>query len=225
MAAWPSYTVRVVSSRWTWPTLRAWTRPTRTFCPATWMVPWTPDRTLIHSQRHLMHALREFEAHYNTHRPHQGIGNARPLAPLPEPIADPDRTAHLNIHRRDCSAASSTRTNTPPDLPGRHYRQAHRRAAGHGTDVYPSSARAENAASFRTPLDSAAVPRSAVTGVGGDLGTRLVADGFRCLPRPRGRGLSRLHDRFGVRGGSIRACRRRNNVVDDVDTIVYSGPI
>lgn len=59
------------------------------------------DRTLILNQRHLLHALREFENFYNGHRPHQGIANARPLAPLPEPITDPDRIAHLNIHRRD----------------------------------------------------------------------------------------------------------------------------
>jgi hypothetical protein len=59
------------------------------------------DRTLIYNQRHLQHALREFESHCNAHRPHQGIGNARPLAPLPEPIADPARLAHLHIHRRD----------------------------------------------------------------------------------------------------------------------------
>jgi putative transposase len=38
------------------------------------------DRTLIWNQRHLLHALREFEAFYNSHRPHQGIANARPLA-------------------------------------------------------------------------------------------------------------------------------------------------
>jgi transposase InsO family protein len=59
------------------------------------------DRTLIYNERHLLHALREFEAHYNTHRPHQGMGNARPLAPLPEPIADRNRLSQLNIHRRD----------------------------------------------------------------------------------------------------------------------------
>ena len=59
------------------------------------------DRTLIWNQRHLLHALRGFEIFYNAHRPHQGIANARPLAPLPEPITDPDRLAHLNIHRRD----------------------------------------------------------------------------------------------------------------------------
>jgi transposase InsO family protein len=59
------------------------------------------DRTLIFNQRHLLHALREYEVFYNTHRPHQGIANARPLVPLPEPITDPDRLADLNIHRRD----------------------------------------------------------------------------------------------------------------------------
>ena len=59
------------------------------------------DRTLIWNQRHLLYVLREFEVFYNEHRPHQGIANARPLAPLPEPITDPDRLAHLNIHRRD----------------------------------------------------------------------------------------------------------------------------
>jgi transposase InsO family protein len=59
------------------------------------------DRTLIFNQRHLLHALREYEAFYNTHRPHQGIGNARPLAQLPEPITDPDRLARLSIHRHD----------------------------------------------------------------------------------------------------------------------------
>ena len=48
------------------------------------------DRTLIWNQRHLLHALREFEQFYNAHRPHQGIANARPLHPLPAPITDPD---------------------------------------------------------------------------------------------------------------------------------------
>ncbi len=57
------------------------------------------DRTLIWNQRHLLHALREFEQFYNAHRPHQGIAGARPLHPLPEPIADPDEIARLDIHR------------------------------------------------------------------------------------------------------------------------------
>ena len=59
------------------------------------------DRTLIYNQRHLLHALRQFEQFYNGHRPHQGIANARPLCPLPPQITDPDRMAHLNVRRRD----------------------------------------------------------------------------------------------------------------------------
>jgi transposase InsO family protein len=58
------------------------------------------NRTLIWKQRHLLDALREFETFYNEHRPHQGIANARPLKPLPPPISEPDRIAHLNIRRR-----------------------------------------------------------------------------------------------------------------------------
>jgi hypothetical protein len=45
--------------------------------------------------------LRAPQVFYNTHRPHQGTANAGPLVPLPEPITDPDRLTHLNIHRRD----------------------------------------------------------------------------------------------------------------------------
>ena len=59
------------------------------------------DRTLIWNQRHLLQALREYELFYNAHRPHQGITNARPLQPLPQPITDPDRLARLDIRRRD----------------------------------------------------------------------------------------------------------------------------
>jgi hypothetical protein len=48
-----------------------------------------------------LHALREYEVFYNAHRPHQSLANARPLKPLPEPIADQDQLARLNIRRRD----------------------------------------------------------------------------------------------------------------------------
>ncbi|MCQ4043277.1 integrase [Streptantibioticus rubrisoli] len=58
------------------------------------------DRTLIWDRCHLLHALREFETFYNGHRAHQGIANARPLHPLPQPIADPGIT-RLDIRRRD----------------------------------------------------------------------------------------------------------------------------
>ncbi|KUL22208.1 integrase core domain-containing protein [Streptomyces regalis] len=59
------------------------------------------DRTLVWNQRHLLHALREFEQHYNSHRSHQGIADARPLHPLRPPITDPDAISHLDIRRRD----------------------------------------------------------------------------------------------------------------------------
>jgi putative transposase len=59
------------------------------------------DRTLIWNQAHLLHALREFEHFYNSHRPHQGIGNARPLNALPPPIPPADADARLHVLRRD----------------------------------------------------------------------------------------------------------------------------
>jgi transposase InsO family protein len=59
------------------------------------------DQTLIWNQRHLPHTLREFERSYNSHRPHQGITNARPLCPLPSPIADPVHIAHLDNRRHN----------------------------------------------------------------------------------------------------------------------------
>jgi putative transposase len=59
------------------------------------------DRTFIWNQPHLLHALREFEQFYNSHQPHQGITNARPLRPLPPQIADPDKIARLDIRIRD----------------------------------------------------------------------------------------------------------------------------
>ena len=58
------------------------------------------DRTLIWNQRHLLHALREYEVFYNWHRPHQGIADARPLNPLPPPITDPGRIAHLDVRKK-----------------------------------------------------------------------------------------------------------------------------
>jgi putative transposase len=76
------------------------------------------DRTLIWNQRHLLHELHEYEIFYNTHRPHQGIANARPLAPYPN--RSPTRTGLPTWTSTDVtvSAASSTSTNMPLDLPG-----------------------------------------------------------------------------------------------------------
>jgi putative transposase len=61
------------------------------------------DRTLIWNQRHLLHALREFEHFYNQHRPHRTLRAAAPLRQpgYPEPIADPERIAQLYVRSRD----------------------------------------------------------------------------------------------------------------------------
>ncbi|MFZ3599422.1 integrase core domain-containing protein [Streptomyces sp. BH104] len=44
------------------------------------------DRTLIRKERHLRHALHQFELHYNLHRPHQAKDQAAPLRTAPEPF-------------------------------------------------------------------------------------------------------------------------------------------
>ncbi|MCX5321959.1 integrase core domain-containing protein [Streptomyces sp. NBC_00120] len=59
------------------------------------------DRTLIWNPHHLLCALREFEDHYNNHRPYRALGQASPLRSHPEPVTNPGQIAHLNIRRRD----------------------------------------------------------------------------------------------------------------------------
>lgn len=59
------------------------------------------DRTLIVNQAHLLHALREYEAFYNEHRPHRALRAAAPLRPLPQRIVKPDRIDRLDIRRHD----------------------------------------------------------------------------------------------------------------------------
>ena len=59
------------------------------------------DRTLIWNQAHLLHALRQYERHYNKHRPHRGISNSRPLQALPKPITNSNKTTYLAVRRRN----------------------------------------------------------------------------------------------------------------------------
>ena len=54
------------------------------------------DRTLIFNQRHLFHALREFEQFYNGHRPHTTASERRTATPV---------TPTDHACRRDHSAA------------------------------------------------------------------------------------------------------------------------
>ncbi|WP_367129353.1 integrase core domain-containing protein [Saccharothrix sp. HUAS TT1] len=58
------------------------------------------DRTPIWNQQHLLHALHEYEKYYNTHRPHQGIDNARPLRALPPTVTDQAAITRLDIRRQ-----------------------------------------------------------------------------------------------------------------------------
>jgi transposase InsO family protein len=57
------------------------------------------DRTLIWNHLHLLHALREFESHYNRHRSHRALNQAAPLRPLPEPINEPGKITNLQVRR------------------------------------------------------------------------------------------------------------------------------
>ncbi|MEU4743528.1 integrase core domain-containing protein [Actinosynnema sp. NPDC023658] len=58
------------------------------------------DRTLIWNQQHLLHALREYEKYYNTHRPHQGIANVRPLRALPPAVTNQAAITRLDVRRQ-----------------------------------------------------------------------------------------------------------------------------
>ncbi|WP_327660231.1 MULTISPECIES: integrase core domain-containing protein [unclassified Streptomyces] len=58
------------------------------------------DRTLIWNEHHLRHALREFELHYNLHRPHQAQQQAAPLHAVPEPLIR-TQTTRQKVRRRD----------------------------------------------------------------------------------------------------------------------------
>ena len=59
------------------------------------------DRTLIWNQRHLLHALREFEQFYNSRRPHQGIATPGRCTHCPHQSPGPTAATRLHIHRRD----------------------------------------------------------------------------------------------------------------------------
>ena len=80
------------------------------------------DRTLTWNQAHLLHALRQYEQHYNTHRPHRGISNARHYTRCPNRSPIETRSRTYTSADATASAASCMNTNTPPDLHGRGYR-------------------------------------------------------------------------------------------------------
>jgi hypothetical protein len=55
------------------------------------------DRILIVNAAHARKVLREYETHFNTHRPHRSLGQAAPLRALPQAPAGPTAT----VTRRD----------------------------------------------------------------------------------------------------------------------------
>jgi putative transposase len=59
------------------------------------------DRMLIWNQAHLMYALREFETHYNLHRPHRSLDQNAPLHPERQHVAGSANVIDLNVRRRD----------------------------------------------------------------------------------------------------------------------------
>jgi transposase InsO family protein len=59
------------------------------------------DRCLLWNERHLRHALREYERFYHQHRAHQALDQAAPLRAVPDPITDPKRIIDLALRRRD----------------------------------------------------------------------------------------------------------------------------
>ncbi|MFF5209138.1 integrase core domain-containing protein [Streptosporangium sp. NPDC000396] len=58
------------------------------------------DRCLLWNERHLRHALREYEHFYNEHRAHQALDQAAPLRAVPNPLTDPAKIVNLNVRRR-----------------------------------------------------------------------------------------------------------------------------
>ena len=56
------------------------------------------DRILIINQRHAAAVLREFQRHYNDHRPHRSLGQAAPSRPLPHRA--PTETPKIKRHDR-----------------------------------------------------------------------------------------------------------------------------
>ena len=76
------------------------------------------DRTLTWNQRHLLHAIREFEHFYNEHRPHRTLRTGAPLRHYPNrsPILSGSRTS-MSADETD-SAAFSTSTDMLPDQQG-----------------------------------------------------------------------------------------------------------
>ena len=76
------------------------------------------DRTLIWNQRHLLHALREFEHFYNEHRPHRTLRAAALLRRYPNRLPILSGSRSWMSADGTGSAAPSTSTGMLPDQHG-----------------------------------------------------------------------------------------------------------
>ena len=74
------------------------------------------DRTLILNQAHLRAVLAEYQEHYNTARPHQGIGQRVP-DPGPAPGIIPADLSARQIRRKPGRSAAFDETNTSEPVP------------------------------------------------------------------------------------------------------------
>lgn len=81
------------------------------------------DRTLIWGQRHLLHALREFEKFYNEHRPHQASRTPAPSDPFPSRSTTRSKSHDSTYAEPTALAASSTSTHMRPEQGGSRFRQ------------------------------------------------------------------------------------------------------
>jgi hypothetical protein len=83
------------------------------------------DRTLIWNQRHLRHALREYEHFHNEHRPHQGLVKRPTAAPTTrtDHRSGPDRPAPrptTRSPRRHPARVRTCRLTCPDEVFGKH---------------------------------------------------------------------------------------------------------
>ena len=76
------------------------------------------NRTLIWNQRHLLHALREFEGFYNGHRPIKASPMPAHCARCLRRSSTWTRSPTWTYEDANAWAGSSTNTSMPPDVHG-----------------------------------------------------------------------------------------------------------
>jgi putative transposase len=160
------------------------------------------DRTLIWNQRYLLHALREFEQFYNSHRPHQGIADARPLHALPclaNPRArrcHPPSRPQAGPPRRHPPRVPACRLTCTDEIFGKHRAEQARLAEGGQPGTRPAArTRRARQCPAQSPGASCASPLRCCPWRAGQL-----AKSHPLPPSPRNRRMKSLIVRAGRRG-------------------------